>query len=188
MVLKPFTTSKMLNHKHIQEAETSVKRYLEEGLLKKEKNETAQTMYLENSELSLETAQKLLTLESPTFKPYLWITVTSYYAMYYVANTALLHLGYKVGEKISHEITADALIVFVRNQLKKELLEEYEDTQQDALTITAAKADALLESFDHERRKRSKFQYQMDEQIKREKSLTSLERAKRFIFEMKKLL
>ncbi len=178
----------MLDQKRITIAESNVRQYLEEGLLKKQKNETAKKMYLENVDLSLQTAQKLLSLEDREYKPYLWIIVTSYYAMYYAANAVLLELGYKVGDKISHKVTVDALVVFVRNKLKKQLLEEYESLKEDVLEITSQKTDGLIQSLDLERQKRSQFQYQMDEQVKREKALTSLERAKLFVFEMKKLL
>ena len=178
----------MLDNERIKEAESNVRRYLEEDLIKKQKNETAKQMYAENAELSLETAQNLLKLESNVYKPYLWIIVTSYYSMYYIANAVLLQNGYKVGEKISHKVTTDALIVFVRNKLKNQLLEEYEDVKEDALDLISTKADTLLISLDYEREKRSKFQYQMDEKIKKEKALTSLERAKNFLYEMKKLL
>jgi len=178
----------MLSEKRINEAESNVKRYLEEGLLKKQENETAKQMYLENCELSLLTAQKLLGMESETYKPHLWIIVSSYYSMYYIANAVLLNLGYKIGEKISHKVTSDALIVFARGKLKKEFIEEYEDIKEDALELISLKTDSLLQSFDFEREKRSKFQYQMDEQVKKSKALTSLERAKQFVFEMKKLL
>ncbi len=74
------------------------------------------------------------------------------------------------------------------NKLKKNILEEYENAQADALELMSQRADALLKSLDKEREKRSKFQYQMDEQAKRGKATTSLERAKEFVFEMKKLL
>jgi len=178
----------MLSEKRIKEAELNVKRYLNEGLLKKQKNETAKLMYVENSDLSLETAKKLLSLETETYKPYLWVIVSSYYAMYYIANAVLLKLGYKVGDKISHKVTSDALIVFVRNRLKKELIDEYENIKEDALELISSKTDTLLKSFDFEREKRSKFQYSMDEKVKKSKALTSLERAKKFVFEMKKLL
>ncbi len=178
----------MLNEKRIKEAESNIKQYLDEGLIKKQKNETAKEMYIENSNISLETAQKLLNLETKTYKPYLWIIVSSYYAMYYISNAILLNLGYKMGDKISHKITSDALIVFVRNKLKKELIEEYENVKEDALELISSKTDSILQSFDFEREKRSKFQYSMDEQVKKSKALTSIERAKQFIFEMKKLL
>src|SRR3989338_3155309 len=178
----------MLSDKRIKEAESNVKRYLADGLLKKQTNETAKEMYIENSNLSLETAQKLLSLENQTYQPYLWVIVSSYYAMYYIANAVLLKIGYKAGDKISHKVTADALIVFARDKLKKDLIEEYENVKEDALELTSSKADSLLESLDFEREKRSKFQYQMDEKVKKSKALTSLERAKQFVFELKKLL
>ena len=178
----------MLSPERIKEAESNIKRYINENLLKKETNRTAQLMYMENSETSLQTAQKLLLLETKEYNPSLWVIVTSYYAMYYIANAVLLHAGYKVGEKISHKVTADALIVFIRNRLKKRLLESYEETKEEALELLSQRVDALLQSLDYEREKRSKFQYQMDEQAKRNKAITSLERAKEFVFEMKKLL
>lgn len=178
----------MLDNRRIREAEANVRRYLEEGLLKKQQNETAKAMYLENSELSLQTAKKLLQSETEEWKPYLWIMVTSYYAMYYIANAVLLQKGYRVGDRISHKVTNDALIVLIRDKLRQQLLEEFEDSREDALELTAQQTDTLLQTLDHERTKRSKFQYQMDEQAKRGKALTSFERAKTFVFELKKLL
>lgn len=178
----------MLDEKRIKEAESNVRQYLTEGLIKKQANQTAKEMYIENSNVSLQTAQKLLALEDKSYQPYLWIIISSYYSMYYIANAVLLELGYKIGDKISHKVTSDALIVFVRNKLRKELIEEYENIKEDALELISQKTDSLIESFDVEREKRSKFQYQMDEQVKKSKALTSLERAKQFVFEMKKLL
>ena len=178
----------MLDKERVKEAESNLRQYLEEGLLKKQKNETAKSMYVENSNLSLETAQKLIDLENENYKPYLWIIVASYYSMFYISNAVLLQIGYKVGEKIAHKVTSDALIVYARNKLKKEILEEYEDAKEDALELISFKVDSLLENLDFERSKRSKFQYRMDEEIKRDKALTSLKRAKQFVFEMKKLL
>jgi len=177
----------MLDEKRIKEAELNTKQYLQEGLIKRQ-NDTAKIMYIQNSDLSLQTAQKLLSLETKEYLPYLWVIVTSYYSMYYISNAVLLNLGYKIGDKISHKVTSDALIVFARNKLNKKFLEEYEDSQQDALELISQKTDDLLKSIEYEREKRSKFQYQMDETIKKEKALTSLERAKEFVFEMKKLL
>lgn len=176
----------MLNEKRIQEAENNVKRYREDQLLwkyepfRKEIFETYQRNYQE----SLETAQKIYDQSLSS----LWVIVISYYSMYYIANAVLYKIGYKVGTKISHKVTADALIVLVRNKLRKNLLEEYEEAQEEALEIIGRKVDEILESFDYEKEKRSFFQYESTAEIKREKARTSLERAKTFIFEMKKLL
>lgn len=178
----------MLDKQKISEAETNVRYYLEKGLLKRKSNATAQMMFLENSLLSLKTAEKLLKLEAEDYKPYLWILVCSYYSMFYISNAVLLKIGYKVGDKISHKITEDALIVFVRNKLKKELLEDYHDTQEAAMELISHKVDELIKDFSRERGKRGYFQYEMDEQLKKDKALTSFNRARKFIFEMKKLL
>lgn len=178
----------MLEDKRIKEAESNVKIYLADSMLKKELNETAKKMFFENSHNSLETAKKLFSLETNEYKPHLWVLVTSYYSMFYMANAVLLQLGYKVGDKIPHKVTSDAILVFVRNKLKKELLEGYEKTKEDALELISYKVDTLMQSFDWEREKRSQFQYRMDEQIKKEKSITSLNRAKEFLFEMSKLI
>ncbi|MBU2637712.1 MAG: hypothetical protein KJ955_01965 [Nanoarchaeota archaeon] len=178
----------MLSEKRIKEAETNARTYFKEGLLKKDKNETAKEMYVKNSNMSLWIAEKVLALEGGLYPPYLWVIVIAYYSMYYIANAVILEMGYKVGDKISHKVTGDALIVFVREKLKKELLEEYEAEKEQAMGIIAAEADLLIESFENERTKRSILQYRMDEEAKQSRALTSLARAKRFSFELKKLI
>ncbi len=104
----------MLSDKRIKDAERNVGAYLKEGLLSKNTSQTAKEMYIKNSDLSLQTSHKLLSLETEDYRPYLWVIVSSYYSMYYIANAVLLNLGYKVGDKISHKITADALYCFCK--------------------------------------------------------------------------
>lgn len=108
--------------------------------------------------------------------------------MYYYANAVLLKFGYKVGEKIVHKITSDALIVYIRGKLKDSLIEEYESTKAEALNLAGMKADDLIQSFEFEREKRSFIQYNTKEFEKQSKSKTSLKRAKEFAREMEKLL
>lgn len=175
----------MIDEQRKKEAQNNFARYLEEGLLKKETKDLAKDKYLENADLSLRTAQELM---QSLLKPYLWVIVVSYYAMFYMANAVLLHYGYKTQDKIVHKITSDALIALVLEKLKKELLEDYEDAQQDALEIANTKAESLVESYGLELGKRSRFQYNMLEQTKEAKAQTSLKRASEFVFEMKKLL
>lgn len=175
----------MLDEKRIKESEKNMKQYLADNLIwkyklfKKEILETYERNYKE----SINVAELLFNKN----KSNLWVIVTSYYSMYYIANAVLYKIGYKMGSKISHKVTADALIVFVRNKLKKSLLEDYEQAKEEALEIIGRKTDEIISSFDQEMEKRSVFQYESTEEIKRAKAKTSLERAKRFIFEMKKL-
>ncbi|MBT5023247.1 hypothetical protein HOK51_09030 [Candidatus Woesearchaeota archaeon] len=117
---------------------------------------------------------------------FLWTIVCAYYSMFYIANAILYSYGYKVGSKIAHKVTADALIVHIRNKLNKSILDQYEEVQKQALNFM--NANDLVLQFDLEREKRNRVQYSTTELIKNAKAKTSLERAKRFYTEMRKLI
>ncbi len=173
----------MLSEKRIKQAEENVNDYLKEGLLRKsEFNENIYKILRRNAQESLETASFLYNNK----KSNLWIIVASYYSMFYLANALLYKMGYKVGDKISHKVTADALIVFSRVKLTKSLIEYYEDIRDEALA--KIKSDELIESLDYERKKRSLIQYNTPEEIKVSKTETSLKRAKEFMLQVRKLL
>ena len=175
----------MLDEKRIKEANVNMKSYLAEKLMIKEPfKQIVFDTYLRNHQESLALADHIYNNSLSN----LWAIVVSYYSMFYMANAVLYTMGYKVGEKLAHKVTADALIEFVRNRLKKSLLEDYETAKEEALDLAGNKADLLIESFDRERRKRSIFQYTTTEEIKRNKAITSFERAKEFSTEMYKLL
>lgn len=57
------------------EAKQNFDQYLRDGLIKKEKNETARQMYIKNAEQSLELAEECM---NSTLRPYLWVVVISY--------------------------------------------------------------------------------------------------------------
>lgn len=175
----------MIDEIRKKQSQKNFTKYLQEGLLKKEHNPLAMDRYMENADLSLKTAAELINSQ---LKPYLWVIVISYYSMFYVANAVILHYGYKTQDKIAHKVTSDALITLVLDKLKKELLEDYESMQKDALEIASTKAESVIESYSLELDKRSRFQYNMLEQTKMAKAQTSLKRASEFVFEMKKLL
>ena len=175
----------MLSKERIKEAERNVKSYLEEGLLKKAvMDKQVLNILSRNAKESLRVAEEIHQKNISE----LWVIVCSYYSMYYYANAVLLKLGYKVGEKIVHKVTSDAIIVCVRRKLKESLIEEYEETKDEALNLAGIKADSLIESFDFERNKRSLIQYRTIEIEKQSKAKTSLQRAKEFTREIEKLL
>src|SRR3990167_3190815 len=128
----------MIGKERIKEAQKNFTQYLQDRLIKKEKNETAKAMYAKNADLSLKLAEECM---NSTLKPYIWVVVISYYSMFYIANAVLLELGYKTGEKVVHKVTNDALIVLVMNKLTKGLMEEYENAKVDALEIASIKSD-----------------------------------------------
>ncbi len=175
----------MIDKERRKEASQNFAQYLQDRLIKKEKNETAKAMYTKNADLSLNLAEECM---NSSLKPYVWVVVISYYSMFYIANAVLLELGYKTGDKVVHKVTNDALIVLVADKLKKGLLEEYETAKEDALEIASIKSDEIIESYGLEMGKRSRFQYDMTESIQEQKANTSLKRARQFMLEMKKLL
>ena len=175
----------MLSEKRIKEAETNVKSYLDEGLLKKAAaDKNVMDILLQNAKESLKVGEEVHQKDLSE----LWTIVCSYYAMFYYANAVLLNLGYKVGDKIVHKVASDALIVYVRKKLEESLIEEYEETKEEALNLAGIKADEIIESFDFERSKRSLIQYKTVEVEKKSKAKTSLQRAKEFAREMEKLI
>ncbi len=175
----------MLNEKRIKEAEGNVRNYLAEGLLKKTQVEKRVIkILLNNAKESLLVAEEIHNKKISD----LWVIVCSYYSMFYYANAVLSAYGYKVGERIAHKVTADALIIFIRKKLKESLIEDYEEIKEEALNLAGLRADQIIESFDFERSKRSLIQYKTVEIEKHSKAKTSLQRAKIFAREMEKLL
>ena len=175
----------MLSEKRIKEAEINVKQYISEGLIKKEPfNSIVFNILVNNSNESIETTSFL----SNNKKSNLWIIVSSYYSMFYIANAVLYKLGYKVGDKIPHKVTSDALIVYIKDKLKENLIEDYEELKEEALLIAKNKAEGLLEDCEFERKKRGLIQYQTKDVEKASKAETSLKRAKQFLFEINALL
>lgn len=171
----------MLSNERIKEAEASVKSYLFDGMVKKEElRAIVFETYMRNHRESLVAARKLFNEDVSN----LWVIVMSYYSMFYIANALLYKIGYKVGTKVAHKVTADALIVFVRNKLKNSLIEDYELASSEALELT----DNLLTNYDSERVKRSFFQYESTEEIKHAKAKTSLDRAEEFSKEIEKMM
>jgi len=146
--------------KRVKEAETNVNSYLNDGLLTKTEFILKVFNILKNN------AQESLSVANFLYKnkkSSLWIIVTSYYSMFYLANALLYKIGYKVGSKISHKVTAVAFF-FARNRIKRSLIESYENIRDEALV--SMKSEELVEYFDYERKKRGFIQYNTPETIK----------------------
>ena len=145
----------MLTSERIKEAEQNTPKYLLDGLLKKRPTDTdILNRYLKNARESFAVAEHLCNERHSA----LWTIVTSYYSMFYAANAYLCKLGLKIEDKIVHKITADTLIVYARQKLQEHIT-TFETLQKDALELT--QADDIIDSYDKEKAKRSRFQYQM---------------------------
>ncbi|MGE0792792.1 MAG: hypothetical protein AB7V77_01270 [Candidatus Woesearchaeota archaeon] len=172
----------MLTKERIKEAENNFKTYLDESLIKKK------TFDPQIIEILKQNANESLILAKDTYdddKSDLWVVVISYYSMFYIANAVINKKGWDCGDKNVHKVTADLLIVLLRDNVKQ-LITDYQDLMDEALINI--KTDEIIGSFDKERRKRGSFQYNMTSEIKHSKALTSLKRAQNFYFEMLKLL
>ncbi len=201
----------MIEKERIDEARRNVKIYVEDGLLKTGEKDAPRFVdfFMANAESSLRTASILQEISdenslketlkvSSDFESYLWVIVSSYYSMFYAATAILAKQGIRATGQIVHKVTADALIhFFASNEKLARLLEQYEEAQTVGLELVGReelmkrmqkKADELIISYEGERRKRSKFQYDIGVQAKRGYAQTSLERARDFVFEIRKLL
>lgn len=174
----------MLNNKRIEVAEQNFRQDLRDEHIKKQKSDTNLIQaFVDSSNESLNVAEYLFKEEISS----MWVIVSSYYSMYYMSNAVLNKLGFKVGGKMSHRITADALIVLVRNNLKDNLLQEF-DEAKDEYTELDNLTDEIIELYDLEHKKRLNSQYVMGYDAQVSKSKTSLDRAKQFNLELEKLL
>lgn len=195
----------MLDQKRIAEAEKNFRRYVEEGWLftKREDIVSYVHFFLKNAETSLLTAQTLFDLSTASkekkqaagvqeqFESYLWVVVSSYYSMFYAALALLAQHKIKAGDKLVHKVVADTLIVqFLTNQRLARLIENYEESKATALKLVGAEERALglVESFDQERHKRHKLQYELGVEAKQNLAKTSLERAMKFVAEVRQIL
>ena len=201
----------MIDKERINEAKRNVKQYVDDGLLKLNDKDSPRFVgfFMANAESSLRTASVLQQISDEdslketlkigsNFESYLWVIVSSYYAMFYAATAILAKQGIKASGQIVHKVTADALIhFFVSNEKLAKLLEQYEEAQTVGLELIGReelmkkmqkKADELIISYEGERKKRSKFQYDIGVQAKRGYAQTSLERARTFVFEINKLI
>ena len=104
----------------------------------------------------------------------------------------------RVTGQIVHKVTGDALIhFFVSKEKLAKLLEQYEDAKAVGLELIGReelmksmqkKANELTVAYESERKKRSRFQYDIGIRAKRGYAQTSLDRAKEFVFEISKIL
>ncbi len=171
----------MLAEERIRDAESNVRSYISDGLISRTNfSKLVFDTYIRNHRESLNVADMLYNDGLSD----LWVVVTSYYSMFYIGNAVLYDMGYKVGHRIAHKVTSDALVAFVRCVLKDMLIESFEEEQDEALAIS----DSMMENFEYERTKRSRFQYETTQEIKHAKARTSLERAKLFSLELEKIL
>ncbi len=201
----------MIEERRIKEADRNIKQYLSDGLLriKDDKHKKFAPFFIEQAEKSLHTANLIYDVSSTddtkqalrmekSFESYIWVIVTSYYSMFYAALALLSNEGIRVGNQIVHKVTSDALIhFFISNRRLAKMLEDYEEVRDATLQLIGReelmkrfekRADELIISYEQEMKKRSRFQYDTGEMARKSYAETSLNRAREFFSEVRKIL
>ena len=170
-----------MDEKRIKNAEKNFRGYLKDNLIKKEFfHDIVFETYFNNALESLKVAEEIYNNKSSS----LWVIVTSYYSMFYIACAYLYKKGYKTSHEIVHQVVNESLIVLARHDIEKHFLEEYEEEKDKALYAS----ENLLNNYEFEKTKRSQFQYETTGEIKESKAMISLNRAKEFVSIMRLLL
>jgi uncharacterized protein (UPF0332 family) len=157
---------------------------------------------MENSKDSLDCANALFKLSSDekirnlaaieNINGYLWVINTSYYSMFYMVRALLESVGIKIkSEESIHFNAFNAFIYYfyVNGKIDRKFVEDFEDAGEEAAQILGReKARKVISDYSNEKEKRARFTYEMGERAVRAKAETSLNRARVFNEEIKKLI
>lgn len=105
-----------MDEKRVEIAGKNFVNYLRDGMIKEvsRADPLIYETYLKNARESLTVANQLFQNKTSS----LWVIVSSYYSMFYIACAYLYKLGYKVGGEIVHQVVNESLIVQGRHKLK----------------------------------------------------------------------
>ncbi len=192
----------MIDEKRLKEAESRIKQYISDGVIKSKENPEQVDFFIKNAEDSIDSAKALFELSTDpkkqeffgftSFNGLLWVVNASYYGMFYMARALLENFGIKIKTDLSvHAVTFDAIIYYfyLNGKLQKEFLQDFIEAKEDAAELLGKqKADELIEEYFFEKNKRSTFTYNMGMALVQSKAKTSLERAQRFRRELKRII
>lgn len=193
----------MLDNKEIEIIKKNIKRFINDNSLTKEKKGKFAEFFLSNAKNSLDSAKLLFEVSTkkelqkttgfPDFNGFLWVVNSSYYSMFYMARALLESEGIKIKPESAsvHLITFNALVYYfyLTGKIQKSLIEEFKEAGEEASEVLGKeKAKSLIEDYSYEKDKRGRFTYEMGEIAIQNKAETSLNRAKKFNEEIRKLL
>lgn len=192
----------MIDDKKLREAESRVKHYFRDGIIITKQKKEFTDFFLANSDKSLNSANALYDLSTDNdmqkktgyfgFDGFLWVVNACYYSMFYMARALLENSGIRIKSDLSvHSITFDAVINFfyLNGNLQKRIIEDFAEAKEEANELLGKqKADQLIEDYFWEKGKRATFTYNTKDIVIRSKAKTSVERAKRFNQEIRKIL
>lgn len=192
----------MLNDKRLNEIKNGVPIYIKEGKIVLDKQNKFITFFLTNAKNSLDTAKLLFevstksqlqsTLSFSNFNGFLWVINAGYYSMFYIARALLENNGIKIKTNLGiHAVTFDAFVFYfyLTGKLQKKLVEDFAEASIETSSLLGnEKAKTLIEEYLCEKEKRSTYTYELGEIAMQNKAQTSLNRAKKFNEEIRKIL
>ena len=208
----------MLEDKKIEEAKKNAVKCINAGIIAKTRDSKYADFFIKNAKDSLDSAKVLFeisvnektknTLGMPNFNGFLWVINSSYYSMFYMARALLESIGVKIkSDESIHFLVFNALIYYFYStgKLEKHFIEDFEDAQEESSEILGKekvnssgiskfpsqaqeKAKEMISDYSSEKEKRAKFTYETGEIAMKNKAETSLNRAKKFNEEVRKIL
>lgn len=192
----------MIEDKRIEEAKSNAIKSINSGVIVKTKESSYVDFFIKNAKDSLDSAKILfessinektkVALGMPKFNGFLWVINSSYYSMFYMARALLESVGVKIKTDESiHFLVYNALIYYFYStgRLERHFIDDFENAQDEAVQILGKeKAREMISSYSNEKEKRAKFTYELGEIAMLGKAGTSLDRAKRFMEEARKIL
>jgi len=196
----------MLDEKRINSIRKRIASFVKEGIIKRVKEIKFVEFFLNNSKNSLDSAKLLFEISTKNnlkkrlgfldFNGFLWVINSSYYSMFYMARALLESQGIKIKTELSvHSTVFDALVYYfyLNGKLQMKLIEDFDEAKEEAAEILGKeeakeKAKELIEDYFYEKKKRGLFTYEMGAIAMENKARTTLERAKRFNEEIRKII
>lgn len=204
----------MPEDKKIEEANKNAIKSINSGTILKTKDSKYVDFFIKNAKDSLDSAKVLFdistnektknTLGMPNFNGFLWVINSSYYSMFYMARALLESIGVKIkAEESVHFLVFNALVYYFysNGKLEKHFIEDFENAQEESSEILGRekvnskfpsqaqeKAKEIINDYSNEKEKRARFTYEIGEIAMKSKAETSLNRAKKFNEEIRKIL
>lgn len=192
----------MLEDKKLEEAKRNALKNINSGIIYKTKESKYVDFFIKNSKDSLDSAKVLFELSTdekikstigvPNFNGFLWVINSSYYSMFYMARGLLESIGVKIkSDESIHFLVFNALVYYFYStgKLEKHFIKDFENAQEESSEILGKeKAKEIISDYSNEKEKRAKFTYELGEIAMKNKAETSLNRAKKFNEEIRKIL
>lgn len=197
----------MLDNKEIEIVKKEVENLVKQDKIIIEKNKPGKftSFFLDNSKKSFDSAKVLMDISTdsklqeelgyPNFDGNLWTINASYYSMFYMVRGLLENSGIKIKSDSTtqsiHQIVFQSLVYFfyINKRLEKKLIEDFQEAILESGEILGKeRAKKLVEDYKSEKDKRGIFTYELGQIAMENKAKTSLERAKLFNQEIRKII